>query len=117
MRTSLFVRISLFIPFAFPFQSLCRYLLEVAAVLRDQYEGDIPDSVEELCKLKGVGEKLPYVHLDVYFCQVGPKMAHLCMNIAWGKQSGIGVDVHVHRSSTQERKCQTSVWQSILSPG
>jgi len=32
-----------------------QYLLEVAAVLRDQYGGDIPDSVEGLCKLKGVG--------------------------------------------------------------
>jgi len=62
-----------------------QYLLEVAAVLRDQYGGDIPDSVEGLCKLKGVG----------------PKMAHLCMNIAWGKQSGIGVDVHVHRISAR----------------
>ena len=40
------------------FQSLCRYLLEVAAVLRDQYGGDIPDSVEGLCKLKGVREAL-----------------------------------------------------------
>ena len=46
-----FVRISLL-------QSFCRYLLEVAAVLRDQYGGDIPDSVEGLCKLKGVREAL-----------------------------------------------------------
>ena len=28
-------------------------------------------------------------------------MAHLCMNVAWGKQSGIGVDVHVHRLDTE----------------
>ena len=55
-------RISLFNTFAgfhchegFSFQSHGRYLLEVAAVLRDQYGGDIPDSVEGLCKLKGVG--------------------------------------------------------------
>ena len=33
--------------------------------------------------------------------KVGPKMAHLCMNVAWGKQSGIGVDVHVHRLDTE----------------
>lgn len=28
---------------------------------------------------------------------VGPKMAHLCMDIGWGQVSGIGVDTHVHR--------------------
>ena len=38
-----------------PFLPFCRYILEVAAVLRDQYGGDIPDTVEGLCKLKGVG--------------------------------------------------------------
>jgi len=57
------------------------YIKETSQVLKDEYDGDIPDTVEGLCKLKGVG----------------PKMAHLTMNIAWGKQSGIGVDTHVHR--------------------
>lgn len=28
---------------------------------------------------------------------VGPKMAYLTMSAAWGKDLGIGVDVHVHR--------------------
>ena len=28
---------------------------------------------------------------------VGPKMAYICMNVAWGKPTGIGVDTHVHR--------------------
>lgn len=28
---------------------------------------------------------------------VGPKMAHLIMDFAWGKVSGIAVDTHVHR--------------------
>ena len=28
---------------------------------------------------------------------VGPKMAHLVMQIAWNKVEGIAVDVHVHR--------------------
>lgn len=28
---------------------------------------------------------------------VGPKMAYLCMSAAWGRDEGIGVDVHVHR--------------------
>jgi endonuclease III len=32
---------------------------------------------------------------------VGPKMSHLCMQYAWGKTEGIGVDVHVHRISNR----------------
>ena len=58
-----------------------KYIKQASQILRDQHGGDIPDSVAGLCKLPGVG----------------PKMAHLTMNIAWGRQSGIGVDTHVHR--------------------
>ena len=51
--------------------------------MRDTYEDDIPDTVENLCNLPGVG----------------PKMAHLCMNIAWKKQSGIGkLDIELANS-------------------
>ncbi|KAK9499576.1 hypothetical protein O3M35_002595 [Rhynocoris fuscipes] len=57
------------------------YIKKATEILKNEYNGDIPQSVEELCKLPGVG----------------PKMAHLAMNIAWGKVSGIGVDTHVHR--------------------
>lgn len=28
---------------------------------------------------------------------IGPKMAHLIMDFAWGQVSGIAVDTHVHR--------------------
>lgn len=41
----------------------------------DEYEGDIPNTVETLKKLPGVG----------------PKMAHICMKSAFGITSGIGV--------------------------
>lgn len=58
-----------------------KYIKAAALILRDQYEGDIPPTPEELMKLPGVG----------------PKMAYLCMSAAWGKHLGIGVDVHVHR--------------------
>jgi len=58
-----------------------KYIKQVCQILRDKYNDDIPDNVQDLCKLPGVG----------------PKMAHLTMNIAWAKQSGIGVDTHVHR--------------------
>lgn len=50
-------------------------------MLRDRFHGDIPDTIEGLTSLPGVG----------------PKMAHLCMSAAWDVTLGIGVDVHVHR--------------------
>ncbi|XP_023319765.1 endonuclease III-like protein 1 isoform X2 [Eurytemora carolleeae] len=57
------------------------YIKETSKVLLEKYNSDIPDTVEDLCSLKGVG----------------PKMAYICMNVAWGKPTGIGVDTHVHR--------------------
>ncbi|PBP21345.1 HhH-GPD superfamily base excision DNA repair protein [Diplocarpon rosae] len=58
-----------------------KYIKATAEILRDQYNGDIPDTIEGLMSLPGVG----------------PKMAYLCMSVAWGRDEGIGVDVHVHR--------------------
>lgn len=58
-----------------------KYLKQAAVILRDEWAGDIPDSIEGLVSLPGVG----------------PKMAHLCLSSAWGRTEGIGVDVHVHR--------------------
>lgn len=57
------------------------YIKQTCAILKSDYDCDIPNSVEGLCKLPGVG----------------PKMAYLCMNIAWKENTGIGVDTHVHR--------------------
>jgi len=73
-----------------------KYLLRTCTVLKEKYNSDIPDTVAGLCKLPGVG----------------PKMAHLTMNIAWGNQSGIGVDTHVHRivsrlGWTKQEECKT----------
>lgn len=58
-----------------------KYIKAVAPILRDQHDSDIPATAKDLMALPGVG----------------PKMAYLCMSTAWGKQEGIGVDVHVHR--------------------
>ncbi|KAJ9630052.1 alpha,alpha-trehalase nth1 [Knufia peltigerae] len=58
-----------------------KFIKKVAQILKDEYDGDIPDTIEKLVKLPGVG----------------PKMAYLCMSAAWGIDEGIGVDVHVHR--------------------
>lgn len=58
-----------------------KYLKQAAIICRDEWDGDIPDTIEGLVALPGVG----------------PKMAHLCLPTAWGRVEGIGVDVHVHR--------------------
>ncbi|RMJ13371.1 hypothetical protein CDV36_006961 [Fusarium kuroshium] len=58
-----------------------KYIKQAAEIIRDKWNGDIPDTIEGLTSLPGVG----------------PKMAYLCMSVAWGRTEGIGVDVHVHR--------------------
>lgn len=58
-----------------------RYIKATALILRDSFASDIPDTIEGLISLPGVG----------------PKMAYLCLSAAWGRTEGIGVDVHVHR--------------------
>ncbi|CAF4869729.1 unnamed protein product [Pieris macdunnoughi] len=62
-----------------------KYIKKTTQTLKEQYNSDIPDSAEKLCKLTGVG----------------PKMAHICMKVAWNKVTGIGVDTHVHRISNR----------------
>lgn len=57
------------------------YIKKTAEILRDNFEGDIPDTIEGLTSLPGVG----------------PKMGYLTLQVAWNKNLGIGVDVHVHR--------------------
>ncbi|KAI3919154.1 hypothetical protein MKW92_031693 [Papaver armeniacum] len=56
-------------------------LKKVAKICLQKYGGDIPSSMEELLALPGIG----------------PKMAHLVMNVAWDNVQGICVDTHVHR--------------------
>ncbi|KAJ8978246.1 hypothetical protein NQ317_012602 [Molorchus minor] len=62
-----------------------QYIKKTTEILKNKYDSDIPNTVEELCKLPGVG----------------PKMAHICMKTAWGQITGIGVDTHVHRISNR----------------
>ncbi|TRY86115.1 hypothetical protein DNTS_030197 [Danionella cerebrum] len=64
-----------------------KYIKQTTALIKQNFGGDIPDSVEGLISLPGVG----------------PKMAHLAMDIAWNQVSGIGVDTHVHRISNRLR--------------
>ncbi|XP_034936579.1 endonuclease III-like protein 1 [Chelonus insularis] len=69
-----------------------QYIKKVAAILLKQYDGDIPSTIEDLCALPGVG----------------PKMGHLCMQVAWNKVTGIGVDTHVHRICNRLEWVKTS---------
>lgn len=62
-----------------------KYLKQMSVILQREFRGDIPNTVEGLVRLPGVG----------------PKMAHLAMDIAWHQVSGIGVDTHVHRISNR----------------
>ncbi|CBK19880.2 uncharacterized protein [Blastocystis hominis] len=62
-----------------------KYIKKTTDILLEKYDGDIPDTIEELVKLPGVG----------------PKMGYLALKVAWNKIDGIGVDVHVHRISNR----------------
>ncbi|EDX05686.1 endonuclease III-like protein 1 [Drosophila simulans] len=67
------------------YKNKAKYLKQTVDILMDKYGSDIPDNVKDLVALPGVG----------------PKMAHICMAVAWNKITGIGVDVHVHRLSNR----------------
>ncbi|XP_016963148.1 endonuclease III-like protein 1 [Drosophila biarmipes] len=67
------------------YKNKAKYLKQTVEILMDKYDSDIPDNLKDLVALPGVG----------------PKMAHICMAVAWNKITGIGVDVHVHRLSNR----------------
>lgn len=55
-------------------------ILNICQTLLDNYQGKVPDDLDELLKLKGVGRKT----------------ANLVLTLGFGKE-GICVDTHVHR--------------------
>uniref|UniRef100_A0A915Q624 Endonuclease III homolog n=1 Tax=Setaria digitata TaxID=48799 RepID=A0A915Q624_9BILA len=81
----------LLIPVGF-YKKKAVYIKKVAEILKERYDGDIPNTVEELCDLPGVGEK----------------MAYLAMHTAWDQMEGLGVDTHVHRISNRLGWVKTS---------
>lgn len=62
------------------YKTKAQTLLDISRRLIDEYNGEVPDSVEELIELKGVGRKT----------------ANLVVTLGHGKP-GICVDTHVHR--------------------
>ncbi|GMF22732.1 unnamed protein product [Phytophthora fragariaefolia] len=69
-------------------------LKRVAAILRSQFHGDIPRSLDDLLGLPGIG----------------PKIGRVITLLAWGQVDGIVVDTHVHRLA------QRLGWASTTNP-
>lgn len=66
------------------FRVKAKHLKQMPAVLEKEFGGKIPDTIEDLCKLPGVGRKT----------------ANLVVAVAFNKPA-ICVDVHVHRISNR----------------
>lgn len=72
------------------------YIKKSVVLLRDQFDGDVPTTIEGYMSLPGVG----------------PKMGYLALQKSWAKIDGIGVDVHVDRLAkmwkwVDPKKCKT----------
>lgn len=80
VATDLVVLEKLIYPVSF-YKNKAKFIRQASQILITDYGGDIPETIEGLLKLPGVGKK----------------MAHLCMRSAWNVVTGIGVDTHVHR--------------------
>jgi endonuclease-3 len=63
------------------FRVKAQYLIGTARTLRDRYAGEVPDTMEELLTLPGVGRKT----------------ANIVLYHAFGKNEGVAVDTHVKR--------------------
>lgn len=72
------------------YKTKARRIPEICRQILEDYEGKVPDEIEELLKLKGVGRKT----------------ANLVMTLGYGKD-GICVDTHVHRISNRLGLVQT----------
>jgi len=66
------------------YKTKSKRIKEICKTLLDDYEGVVPDEIDELLKLNGVGRKT----------------ANLTVTLGYGKM-GICVDTHVHRISNR----------------
>jgi len=66
------------------YKTKAKNILDICRVLIDQYRGQVPDEIDELLKLNGVGRKT----------------ANLVVTLGYHKP-GICVDTHVHRISNR----------------
>lgn len=75
---------SILYPVSF-YRNKTKYIHKIANILIENHNGDIPDKLNDVLNLPGVG----------------PKMAHLIMKGCWNQTSGIAVDIHVFRISNR----------------
>jgi endonuclease-3 len=61
------------------------YIKKTTEIIKNKHKGKVPEKFEDIIDLPGVG----------------PKMAHLLLQIAFGRTEGISVDTHVHRISNR----------------
>src|SRR4029078_1756614 len=66
------------------YKTKAKNILDICRTLIDEYGGNVPDKIDELLKLKGVGRKT----------------ANLVVTLGY-KKPGICVDTHVHRISNR----------------
>ena len=66
------------------YKTKAKNIFEMCQVINDQYQGNVPDDIDELLKFKGVGRKT----------------ANLVVTLGYNKP-GICVDTHVHRISNR----------------
>ncbi|MDD5730566.1 MAG: endonuclease III [Candidatus Omnitrophica bacterium] len=66
------------------YRNKSKVILGISGKILTEYAGRVPDTIDELLKLKGVGRKT----------------ANLVLGLGWGK-SAICVDTHVHRISNR----------------
>lgn len=66
------------------YRNKAKVIKNVSQVIIDKYGGNVPDDMEQLLRLKGVGRKT----------------ANLVLSLGYGKK-GICVDTHVHRISNR----------------
>ena len=67
-------------------------ILETTRILKEKHDSDVPDRVEDLLELPGIG----------------PKMAFIILSVAHKQDNGIGIDTHMHRSMCR------SIFRSLL---
>ncbi|CAD5124098.1 DgyrCDS12400 [Dimorphilus gyrociliatus] len=67
------------------YRTKVKNIKKTTKILKDKFKGDVPDNLDDLLALPGIG----------------PKMAFLILRSAWNKLEGIGVDTHVHRISNR----------------
>jgi endonuclease III len=61
------------------------FIHEAALKILNQFDGVVPSTLKDLTSFKGIG----------------PKVAHLILQISFGSTTGIAVDTHVHRISNR----------------